>query len=138
MKAYPVVLYVEDDPRSRRVMELLLRNEMELQHVTILDDSTDFVLRVGALTPAPDVILLDIHVKPSSGFEMLDMLRGMPAFQGVPIVALTASVMSEEVQKLREAGFHSVIAKPVDVDTFPDLLQRILSGEMVWRIVEQG
>jgi hypothetical protein len=53
-------------------------------------------------------------------------------------VALTASVMNEEVHKLREAGFHSVIAKPIDVDTFPDLLHRIVGGETVWRIIEQS
>jgi CheY-like chemotaxis protein len=136
MSNYPAVLYVEDDGRSRRVIDLLLTREMGLQHVTIFEDSSDFVARVSALTPVPDIVLLDIHVKPISGFEMLGILRGMKAFEKVPVVALTASVMNEEVQKLREVGFHSVIAKPVDVDTFPDLLHRILRGETIWRIVE--
>lgn len=136
MMASPVVLYVEDDPRSRRVIELLLTREMQLEHVTILEDSADFVQRVHALTPKPDVILLDIHVKPHSGFEMLDMLRGMNEFAQIPIVALTASVMNEEVQKLKEVGFHSVIAKPIDVDHFPELLQRIARGEAIWRIID--
>ncbi len=51
------------------------------------------------MMPKPDVILLDIHVKPYSGFEMLEMLRKMNGFVDVPVVALTASVMNEEVQK---------------------------------------
>ena len=136
MNPSPVVLYVEDDPRSRRVIELVLTREMLLEHVTILEDSTDFVKRVHALTPKPDVILLDIHVKPHSGFEMLKMLRAMNGFANIPIVALTASVMNEEVQRLREVGFHSVIAKPIDVDTFPSLLQRIARGESIWRIID--
>lgn len=136
MNASPVILYVEDDPRSRRVIELLLTREMMLEHVTILEDSTDFERRVHALAPKPEVILLDIHVKPHSGFEMLKMLRGMNEFANIPIVALTASVMNEEVQQLKEVGFHSVIAKPVDVDTFPSLLQRIAGGESIWRIID--
>jgi CheY-like chemotaxis protein len=136
MNTSPVVLYVEDDPRSRRVIELLLIREMHLEHVTILEDSSDFEQRVHALTPKPEVILLDIHVKPHSGFEMLKMLRDMNEFGQVPIVALTASVMNEEVQKLKEVGFHSVISKPVDVDTFPSLLQRIAGGESIWRIID--
>jgi CheY-like chemotaxis protein len=131
-------LYVEDDPRSRRVIDLMLTREMKLEHVTIFEDSTDFVARVKAITPKPNIILLDIHIKPHSGFEMLTMLRAMEGFATVPIVALTASVMNEEVHKLREAGFHSVIAKPIDVDTFPDLLHRIVGGETVWRIIEQS
>ena len=136
MNTSPVVLYVEDDPRSRRVIELLLIREMHLEHVTILEDSSDFEQRVHALTPKPEVILLDIHVKPHSGFEMLKMLRDMNEFGQVPIVALTASVMNEEVQKLKEVGFHSVISKPVDVDIFPSLLQRIVGGESIWRVID--
>jgi CheY-like chemotaxis protein len=138
MRQFPVVLYVEDDARSRRVIELLLKHEMSLDHVTILEDSRDFVERLQTLSPKPDVILLDIHVKPHSGFEMLDMLRGMNGFASIPTVALTASVMNEEVQKLKEVGFHSVIAKPIDIDAFPDLLERIARGESIWRIVERS
>lgn len=134
MSDYPVVLYVEDDSRSRRVMEMTLKREMGLSNVILFEDSTDFVPNVRTLTPKPDVIFLDIHVKPYDGFEMLHFLRGMPEYNGTPIVALTASVMNEEVQRLREAGFHSIIGKPVDLDTFPDLLQRILDGESVWHI----
>jgi CheY-like chemotaxis protein len=51
------------------------------------------------------------------------------------VVALTASVMNEEVEQLRAAGFHSCLAKPIDIDTFPDVLNRILDGESVWRIL---
>jgi two-component system cell cycle response regulator DivK len=42
--------------------------------------------------------------------------------------------MNEEVKVLREAGFDGVIAKPIDYDTFPNVLHRILNGEQVWHI----
>jgi CheY-like chemotaxis protein len=134
MSDYPAVLYVEDDPRSRRVIEMALKRELGLTNVALFEDSTNFVDNVSNLTPKPDVIFLDIHVKPYDGFQMLQILRGMPQFDGVPIVALTASVMNEEVQRLQAAGFSSIIAKPVDLDSFPDVLQRILDGEAIWRI----
>jgi DNA-binding NarL/FixJ family response regulator len=50
----------------------------------------------------------------------------------VAVVALTASVMYEEVRRLRDAGFDGVIAKPINFDTFPAALDRILSGGQVW------
>jgi CheY-like chemotaxis protein len=68
------ILYVEDDPRSRKVMNLLLRGSMGLSDVTILEDSEDFLKKVLALNPVPEVIFLDIHVAPHNGFEMLKML----------------------------------------------------------------
>lgn len=132
----PVVLYVEDDARSRRVMEMLLRNRMGLTRVTIFADSSDFLERALALHPRPQIVFLDIHVKPHDGFAMLDMLRSSGSFPETSMVALTASVMNEEVQRLSRAGFDGCLAKPLDMTTFPDEFQRILNHEAVWSIHE--
>ena len=128
------VAYVEDDLFSREVMAMLLGVFMAIPTVTILEDSRDFLARVQATAMPPDIFLLDIHVKPLSGFEMLAELRASP-FRDSIVVALTASVMSEEVQQLREAGFDGVIAKPVDMDRFPEQIARLLRKEPVWGIV---
>jgi CheY-like chemotaxis protein len=130
----PILLYVEDEARSRRVMQMTI-NSLEIDHLTIFEDSRDFEARVQALSPKPEVIFLDIHMLPIDGFEMLKRLRAMPEYQKTPIVAMTASVMSEEIHQLRTAGFDGCIAKPIDIDTFPDSLRRICMGEQVWRIV---
>jgi len=125
----PVVLYVEDDASSREVMVLILREMMGCDAYHIFEDSEDFMMRVKNLIPQPNIILLDIHVLPHNGFEILDMLRKEEAYQRIPVVALTASVMNEEVQQLQNAGFNAVFSKPIDIDTFPDKLARILQGE---------
>jgi CheY-like chemotaxis protein len=132
----PTVLYVEDDPQSRTVMRMLLKGRMGLPHVTIFQDSSDFVASVKALDPKPDVVFLDIHMEPLNGFEMLEILRRMKAFNGTPIIALTASVMNEEIQQLRTAGFTGCLAKPIDLGSFPETLKRIVGGESIWRIIE--
>src|SRR5687767_11761166 len=97
--------YIEDDSLSREVMKMILERMMKVDHALILEDSTDFVKRLSAMQPIPDVILLDIHVQPYSGFEMLAALRKVPAFTNAIIIALTASVMNDEIEQLREAGF---------------------------------
>ncbi len=135
MNQQPTILYVEDDPYSRRLMSMLLKGRMKLPNVTILEDSANFLEHVQALDPRPDIILLDIHMKPYNGFEMIAMLRQLDWVNGTPVVALTASVMNEEVQQLRGAGFNGCLAKPIDIDTFPETLNRLLGGEPVWRIL---
>ena len=134
MNGQPLILYVEDEPRSRKVMRMIT-SSMGLPDVVIFEDSADFLSRVLALPSKPDAVLLDIHVKPYSGFEMLRMLRQSEQFNGVPVVAVTASVMNEEIAQLRSAGFDGCLAKPLDMDTFPDTLRRIINGEMVWHII---
>ncbi len=136
MNNQPVILYIEDDPQSRKLMSMLLKGRLKLPTVTILEDSQDFHDHMDALDPKPDIILLDIHMKPYNGFEMLEMLRQMDWASQTPIVALTASVMNEEVQKLRKAGFNGCLSKPIDLDTFPETLDRILDGETIWRILD--
>lgn len=128
-----VILYVEDDARSRKVMRMAT-SEMGLSHVYLFEDSTDFVERVQMLDPKPDIVFLDVHVTPYDGFEMLNMLRQLGQFNGTPIVAMTASVMNEEVHRLRTSGFDGCLAKPMDMDTFADMIDLIISGENVWRI----
>jgi len=128
------ILYVEDDPRSRKVMQMIA-HDIGLTNLTIFEDSTDFKVKVSALEPKPRLIFLDIHMSPHSGFEMLEMLRQSKQFDGVPVVAMTASVMNEEVHRLRTCGFDGCLAKPIDFDSFPEALNRILNGEKIWRIV---
>lgn len=128
------VLYVEDDAASRNVLRMIQRISPELMTALILEDSEDFERQLLALAPQPNLILLDIHVKPFSGFEMLEIIRRHKAFDLVPVVALTASVMNEEVELLKQAGFQGVLGKPLNMDEFPELVERIMSGEKVWYV----
>src|SRR5262249_16595359 len=112
----------------------MIAMDMEIAELVIFEDSTDFLARVQAMNPKPDLIFLDIHVKPYSGFQMLEMVRQIPSLKNVPVVAMTASVMNEEIQQLRVSGFNGCLAKPIDMDTFPDSVKRILHGEAIWRI----
>ncbi|MBC8171491.1 MAG: response regulator [Anaerolineae bacterium] len=130
------ILYVEDDPGSRKVMRMVLRNVLGIVNLNIFENSENFYARVEAITPKPDLILLDIHLEPYDGFTMLKILRESADFGTTRVVALTASVMNEEIQQLKSVGFDGVIAKPVNVDTLPGLLQRIMDGESIWTVMK--
>jgi CheY-like chemotaxis protein len=130
----PVILYFEDDALSREVMKACLTRGMGYHNVWIFEDSIDFEGRLNSVGSKPDVIFLDIHIEPIDGFAMLRRIRQSETYQSTKVIALTASVMNEEVKMLRDAGFDGVIAKPLDYDTFPNTLDRILKGEQVWHI----
>lgn len=128
------VLYVEDDPYSRDVLSMAAQMNPGLMAVTIYPDSEEFEHRALDSGMPWDLMLLDIHVRPLNGFEMLKRVRQRPAFDHVPVVALTASVMNEEVQMLKEAGFDSILSKPIDLDNFGDIISRIMGGEKIWYV----
>jgi two-component system cell cycle response regulator DivK len=130
----PSFLCIEDDPPSREVISILLKDIMGFADVTVFEDSSDIISRVAALPFVPDVVLLDIHMQPYDGYQVLQMLRAMDTFRHSLIVALTASVTITDIHSLRAAGFNGLIGKPIKQRYFADFLNRILAGEEVWTL----
>ena len=130
----PVLVYVEDDEASILVMKMVVERVMGLPNLYVLQSRADFVQQVKGLGVVPDVFLLDIQMKPYDGVELLSMLRGDPQFNDSKVIALTASVTNEEVSLLKSGGFDGAIAKPLNINAFPDLIARIINGEHVWYI----
>jgi len=128
------LLCVEDDPSNRLVMKLLVEKTLQARNYTIFEDSADFLPRLRNLHIRPDIILLDIHVSPLNGFQMLQMIREDPVYRDTKVVALTASVMNEEVERLRKSGFDGAIGKPITLSTFPIIIERIMKGESIWQV----
>jgi CheY-like chemotaxis protein len=130
----PVFLYVEDDTASRMVLQTMLTRALGYSNVTVFENSEDFLERLQKLPKKPTVIFVDIHMKPYDGFELLDIIRQQEQYNDTKVVALTASVMNEEVVRLRNAGFNGAVSKPLNQRSFPDLLKDILAGKEVWYI----
>ena len=128
------LLCVEDDPSNRLVMKLLVEKTLKAKYYAIFEDSADFIRKVQNLPMRPSIILLDIHVSPFNGFQMLQMIREDSVYFDTKVVALTASVMNEEVQQLRKSGFDGAIGKPITLSTFPIVIERIMRGERIWQI----
>jgi CheY-like chemotaxis protein len=125
------LLYVDDDALSREVMHVLASKVIGAD-ITLMDDNSNFMDKVRDLPTVPDVIFLDIQMRPYDGYEMLRMLRSDSTYKEATIIAMTASVMATDVQALRAAGFNGLIGKPILRQVFPSLLKQILTGEPVW------
>lgn len=128
------LLCVEDDSSNRLVMKLLVEKTLNVKYYAIFEDSADFLPRVRNLPVRPDIVLLDIHVSPFNGFQMLQMIREDSVYFDTKVVALTASVMNEEVARLRKSGFDGAIGKPITLFTFPVVIERIMNGESIWQV----
>ena len=130
----PILVYVEDDENSILVMKMVVERVMGLPRLFVLQSQGDFLKQVKELGVVPDIFMLDIQMKPYGGFELLSMLRDDPQFNKSKVIALTASVTNEEVSLLKSGGFNGAIAKPLNIDVFPNLVARIMEGEQVWYI----
>jgi len=82
--------------------------------------------------PQVDLFLVDIYMPRETGYELIKRIRNEPALQGSKVVALTASVMYDDIRRVKEAGFDSFIGKPVRPARFADQVRQILAGEKLW------
>jgi two-component system cell cycle response regulator DivK len=90
------------------------------------------VLEYAETLPHIDLVLMDIFLPERDGYEALSLLRSVPRFKDIPVIAITADASVESMERARQAGFDGFIGKPIDPDRFPEQIRRILRGEPVW------
>ena len=61
---------------------------------------------------------MDIQLPGMNGMEALQHLRGDPRTRAIPVIAVTASAMTHDRQKIMAAGFDAYQAKPIEVTQF--------------------
>ena len=117
----PVVLVVEDNERNRKLVRTIL--EFRGYEVTELDDG-EHVVR-AAKEHKPVLVLMDIELQKVDGITALGMLRADAETAAIPVAAVTASVTPGERERVVAAGFNAYIAKPIDVASFGEQVDKL-------------
>lgn len=115
------VLLVEDNHVNQRVAAELLRKLGCT--VAVVEDGAEAVAAVSR--EAYDLIFMDCHMPGMDGFAATRVIRSMgPVGRDIPIIALTADVLSGGAQRCAEAGMTEFLAKPIDVRRLGAVLKR--------------
>lgn len=102
------VLVVDDDFATRKIVELFLRGEIELESVSNSKEATDMINN-----DVYSLILMDISLgKGISGVDLLQNIKSLPSYKNVPIVAVTAHAMVGDKEKFLSSGFDDYLSKP--------------------------
>lgn len=126
------VLFVEDNEDTFWLLEELLRYEIGVGHAEGCTRGQRLFEVIVHKQLQPDLILLDLQMPLEDGFAVFQRIRACPALAFVPVVAVTANVLSQYVVRAREAGMNGFIGKPLNRHRFPAQIARILAGETVW------
>ncbi|PKM39233.1 MAG: hybrid sensor histidine kinase/response regulator [Firmicutes bacterium HGW-Firmicutes-9] len=122
--AVPTVLIVEDNPDNMTTIKALLTEKF------IALGAPDAKACFELLTEhSPDVILMDIALPDISGIDAFHQIRKLARFQKTPVIALTASVMRQDRERILAHGFNGFIPKPIDEKEFHRVINEVLYGK---------
>ena len=118
------ILVVDDKEENRR----LLRKVLTRRGYAVIEVASGEEALESVSLERPDLILMDIRLREGiDGIETTRKIKAMPELAHIPIVAITASVTPDDMQRALDSGCSGFIRKPIDVETFPALVAGYLS-----------
>jgi CheY-like chemotaxis protein len=120
------VLCIEDNPANLRLVEAILGRREHLRLLSASEPSMGLEL---ARTQQPALILLDINLPDMDGYEVMQCLQENAATQHIPVVAITAKAMPQDLERGKAAGFLDYLTKPLDMSRLLAVVDEVLAGE---------
>jgi len=133
------ILVAEDVEINREIVLSLL--EPAKLDIDCVENGLEAVRRFGENPEHYDLILMDVQMPEMDGLEATRRIRDLEAkrasapgdlneknSQRIPIIAVTANVFREDIEKCREAGMDEHVGKPLDMETLIEKLRKYLPG----------
>ena len=117
------ILIVEDNEKNMKLVRDILRHN---GHATIEAPTGGEGVRLAS-EKKPDLILMDIQLPDIDGIEALRRIREDRALDAVAVIAVSASVMPDDQQKIVTSGFDAFVTKPINLKQFLDTVKRFLT-----------
>jgi len=108
------VLIVEDDPDSLELMTYLFR---AFGHEAMAATTADAAVSL-AKSSTPNLIVCDLRLPGTDGFQLLARFKSEPSLKSVPVIAVTAYAMPGDRERVIGAGFDGYVPKPIDPQSF--------------------
>ena len=118
------ILVVEDEPHILQMVQYYLEGEG-----FSVNTAADGSAAVEALDgDAPDLVVLDIMLPHVSGIELLEQIRTLDGWNGVPVLMLTAKTAEEDVVRAFDLGADDYLRKPFQLAELVARINRLLRG----------
>lgn len=138
--ARPVILLVDDNPHDVVLIRLAFRKVGIIDTIQLVKDGTEAVQYIkGEGTyadrhhyPVPTLVLLDLKMPQTSGFEVLRWIREQPDLSHVHVVVMSGSKNDADIEKAYSLGAHSYLVKPTKFEDLVKMMES-LKDYATWR-----
>jgi len=136
------ILLVEDDSNDVLLIQRAFRKANLANPLQVVRDGEDAIAYLAGQAPytnrehypLPVLLLLDLKLPRKSGFEVLAWLRQQPGLKRLPVVVLTSSSRTADINQAYELGANSYLVKPVAFDALLDMVRTL---NLYWLILNE-
>lgn len=123
------LLHVEDETTDRMIVSVAFRKtapDVDLKAVADGDEAVSYLSGKGVyedrvLYPIPRLVLLDLKLPKKSGLEVLEWIRSRPGLEDLPVIMLTSSGESTDLERAHALGVNMYLVKPVGLAVLREL-----------------
>jgi CheY-like chemotaxis protein len=133
------ILLVEDDPGHARLIEKNLRRANltnDIVHLTDGQRAIDYLFNNSR--PTSVLVLLDLNLPVLDGYQVLERMRHDERTKRIPVIILTTTDDSREINRCYELGCNVYVTKPVDYEQFCEAIRKLGLFMAVLMIPEEG
>jgi CheY-like chemotaxis protein len=141
MKGLKRILLVEDDPKDVELTLAALAEHKLANEVAVTRDGVealDYLHRRGSFAQRPPgnpvVILLDLKMPRMDGIQVLQQLKAGEQWRLIPVVVLTSSHESQDLEACYRLGVNAYVVKPV---RFIDFVEAVKQVGIFWALINQ-
>lgn len=137
------ILLVEDDPNDVTLtLRALEKNNLANKLFVVKDgaEALDFIFGTGLyatrdINSPPKVVFLDLKLPKVDGLEVLKKIKSDARTKVIPVVVVTSSQETQDIQTCYQLGVNSFIQKPIEFDTF---VKAISDAGLYWMIINKA
>ncbi|ARK12506.1 response regulator [Fibrivirga algicola] len=125
------VWVVDDDPDDLYLVQLAFQRVLPALSIRLLSDGESLLSGLKQAATLPSLVLLDLNMTPSNGFEILQHLRSLAHGQAIPVVVFTTSDAADDRNRALAMGANGFQTKP---DSIGDIGQLLLKLNVEWQL----
>src|SRR2546427_3679259 len=137
-----VILLAEDDPNDVLLIQRAFQRNHVANPVQVVRDGEEALAYLSGQAPCADrerhplpvLMLMDLKMPRKSGLEVLAWVRQQPGLKRLPIIVLTSSNQSPDINRAYELGANSYLVKPAGFDSLLGLVKNV---DMYWLILNE-
>lgn len=126
------ILYIEDNADNLKVLQMMIKRLRPADDVLPASTAEEGIAIAKSMLP--DLILMDINLPGMNGYQALEVLRNIPSTRHIPVIAVTAYAMQENIRQGLEAGFDAYITKPVNMQELDNTINLFLPEDALLRL----